>query len=81
MTLRPFTSLSLSSTLLEMADKAAELPPEPARKPADSPEVDEEIKEEETGDGAGGVSKELYREMRAICDALSNHRLTVRGDE
>ncbi len=49
--------------------------------PAESIEVDEEIKEDETGDGAGGVSRELSKEMRAICDSLSNHRIAIKGDE
>jgi hypothetical protein len=64
-----------------MADKAAQSPAESSPNPADSIEVDEEIKEEETGDGAGGVSRELYKEMRAICDTLSNHRIAIKGDE
>lgn len=64
-----------------MADNATQSPPDVSPKPADSIEVDEEIKEEETGDGVSGVSRELYKEMRAICDVISNHRIAVRGDE
>jgi hypothetical protein len=64
-----------------MADRAAESPPELSPKPAESIEVDEDIKDEDIGDGAGGVSRELYKEMRAICDTLSGHRIAIRGDE
>lgn len=64
-----------------MTDKPTESPPESSPKPEDSIEVDEETKEEETGDGVGGVSKELYKEMRTICDVLTNHRIAIKGDE
>ena len=66
---------------LKMANNATQSPPEVSPKPTESIEVDEEIKEEETGDGVGGMSRELYKEMRAICDVLSDHRISVRGDE
>lgn len=64
-----------------MAENATQSPPEVSPRPADSIEVDEEVKEEETGDGVGGLSRELYKEMRAICDVVSNHRISLRGDE
>ena len=64
-----------------MAEVAARPPHESSPNPANSIEVDEEIREEETGDGVGGVSRELYKEMRVTCDMLTNHRIVVRGDE
>ena len=64
-----------------MDEKADRSQPEYSPNPAESIEVDEEIKEDETGDGVGGVSRELYKEMRAICDSLSNHRIAIKGDE
>jgi hypothetical protein len=64
-----------------MAEAAVESPQQSTPKPADLVEVDDEMKEDETAEGAGGVSRELYKEMRATCDALSGHRITIRGDE
>lgn len=64
-----------------MAEKAAQSPAESSPNPADSIEVDEDIKEEETGESTGRLSRELYREMRAICDVLTNHRIAIKGDE
>lgn len=64
-----------------MAEKPALSPPEFSPNPAESIEVDEEIIEEETGNGAGRVSRELYKEMKAICEILSNHRIAIKGDE
>lgn len=64
-----------------MAEQTGEAPHQASPKPADSIEVDVEIKEEETPDGAAGLSRELYKEMRPICDALSGHRIAIRGDE
>lgn len=65
-----------------MADQAVEPPAESSpRPPADSMEIDEEVKEEESVDGpSGGLSRELCKEMRAICDTLSTHRITIKGD-
>jgi hypothetical protein len=64
-----------------MAEKAAQSLPNSSPNPANSVEVDEEIKEGDTPEGAGGLSRELYKEMRVICDIISEHRLIVRGDE
>ncbi len=64
-----------------MDENADRSQPEYSPNPAESIEVDEEVKEDETGDVAGGISRELYKEMRAICDALSNHRIAIKGDE
>lgn len=64
-----------------MAEQPAPSPAAFSPNPADSIEVDEEVKEEETADGASGISRELFREMRAICDTLSNHRIAIKGDE
>lgn len=55
----------------------------------ESMEVDEEPKEEDAeegeadgvAEGGEGISRELYREMRAICETLTNHRIVIRGDE
>ena len=74
-----------------MAEKAPSSADQSTAKPAASVEVDDEIKdddtkedetkEDETGEGAGGLSRELYKEMRATCEALSGHRISIRGDE
>ena len=74
-----------------MAEKASSSADQSTAKPAASVaaasvEVDDEIKdddtkEDETGEGAGGLSRELYKEMRATCEALSGHRISIRGDE
>ncbi len=68
-----------------MDENADRSQPEFSPNPAESIEVDEEVKEDElgdgVGDGVGGMSRELYKEMRAICDALTNHRISIKGDE
>jgi hypothetical protein len=68
-----------------MADTQTEAQETSSPKPADSIEVDDEVKDEEGGDTAGdgsdGLSRELYKEMRAICDTLTNHRIAIKGDE
>lgn len=69
-----------------MSEHAPASPLRSTPKPAASIEVDEEIKEDEikedeAGEGAGGLSRELYKEMRATCDAISGHRISIRGDE
>ena len=63
-------------------------------KPADSIEVEPEVKEEQEAgeDGASDtirvpaksgdrVTNEQYKALRAICDTLTNHKVTRRGDE
>lgn len=64
-----------------MDENADRSQPEYSPNPAESIEVDEEVKEDETGEVAGGLSRELYKEMRNICDILSNHRIAIKGDE
>lgn len=64
-----------------MAEQSAPSLADSSPNPADSIEVDEEIKEEETAGSVSGISRELYKEMRAICDTLSNHRIAIKGDE
>ena len=69
-----------------MAGAASEAVNKPSPIPEESIEVDEEPKEEEEveegdAEGSEGISRELYREMRTICETISNYRIAVKGDQ
>ena len=63
-------------------------------KPAESIEADLEVKEEDdmvdapgeddgedVGPSSGRVTHEQSKALKAVCDAITNHRVTRRGDE
>ena len=67
----------------------AEQPPDKKEtvspQPVESVEADDTVKEEDPveggAEGGDGLSRELYKEMRTICDVLTNHRIEIKGDE